>query len=168
MTAKKKNLDDDEKPLLSSNQAAIPPSQQQNEDFDIKMDEEAEWILYSPELDLAVEEAVLLRALRTFNAQDRPNNSNLRGVSSSTSSGNSSTSWRVYVENLPVLTRSPCAEALSLCSSTVTSSSSSSSLSSYSRRVRFAEKLVTEVRLRPKTPPDEQGALFYTVDEIHR
>ncbi len=162
-------MDDDEKPLLSSNQAAIPPSQQQNEDFDIKMDEEAEWILYSPELDLAVEEAVLLRALRTFNAQDRPNN-NLRGVSSTstTSGGSSSTSWRVYVENLPVLTRSPCPEALSLCSSSVTSSSSSSSLSSYSRRVRFAEKLVTEVRLRPKTPPDEQGALFYTVDEIHR
>jgi hypothetical protein len=160
MTAKKQLLDSDEKPLLSSNQVDVPPSQQKNEGFDSKEDEE--WILYSPELDLALEEAVLLGVLRTLNGQDRP--TKIFG----TANLSSSTGRRVYVENLPSLSRSPCPEAITLCSSTVTSSTSSSSLSSYSRRVRFAENLVTEVRLRPKTPPDEQGALFYTVDEIQR
>ncbi len=171
MTAKKKILDSDEKPLLSSNQVAVPPSQQKNEEFDSKEDEE--WILYSPELDLALEEAVLLGALRTLNAQDRQ--TKIFGTGTTTSSNSAvslsntcSTGRRVFVENLPALSRSPCPEVITLCSSTVTSSTSSSSLSSYSRRVRFAENLVTEVRLRPKTPPDEQGKLFYTVDEIQR
>jgi hypothetical protein len=170
MTAKKKLLDNDEKPLLSSNQVAVPPSQRKNEEFDSKEDEE--WILYSPELDLALEEAVLLGALRTLNAQDRPTKIFGAGSISSNSAisliSTSSTGRRVFVENIPTLSRSPCPEVISLCSSTVTSSTSSSCLSSYSRRVRFAENLVTEVRLRPKTPPDEQGTLFYTVDEIQR
>mmetsp|Transcript_14036 Transcript_14036/g.20103 ORF Transcript_14036/g.20103 Transcript_14036/m.20103 type:complete len:255 (+) Transcript_14036:42-806(+) len=152
MTAKKIASDSDEKPLLSSSPAAAPPSHQRNEDYDPKDDDVdyEEWILYSPELDIALEESVFLRALRSFHAQGRPHNTR-----------------RVYVENLPVLTRSLCYRAPSLCSNTE-SSSSSSTLSSFSRRVRFAEKLVTEVRLRPKTPPDERGKLFYSFDEIQR
>lgn len=152
MTAKKIASDSDEKPLLSSSPAAAPPSHQRNEDYDSKDDDvdDEEWILYSPELDIALEEAVFLRALRSFHAQGRPHNTR-----------------RVYVENVAVLTRSLCNRAPSLCSSTE-SSSSSSTLSSFSRRVRFAEKLVSEVRLRPKTPPDERGKLFYSFDEIQR
>jgi hypothetical protein len=164
MTAKKIVVDCDEKPLLSHSPAAIPPSHQKNEEYDTKVDAEEEWILYSPELDIAVEEAVFLRALSTFNSQGRPY---FKGTSNTTSS---STTRRVYVENLPELTTRPqCYDSPpSLCSSSATSSSSRSSLSSFSRKVRFAEKLVTEVRLRPKTPPDEREALFYTFDEIQR
>ena len=155
-------LDSDGQPLLSNIPAAVPPSQEQNDEFDSSKDddEEEEWILYSPELDIAVEEAVFLRALNTFT-----------GTTAQQRTGKV-TNRRFYVENLPDLTQSQfCSfdedDAPSLCASSV--SSSSSSLSSYSSsRVRFAEPLVTEVRLRPRTKPEERTALFYSFDEIQR
>jgi hypothetical protein len=52
--------------------------------------------------------------------------------------------------------------------SSCSSSSSSSFVSAARLKVTFAAPLVTEVRTRPRTPPEEVTSLFYSYEETQR
>jgi hypothetical protein len=78
---------------------------------------------------------------------------------------------RFFVENLPVHSEH-CNEAEdeapSLCASSVSSSSDESSDVATPRCVSFLDPLVSEVRYRPRTLPEDCEALFYTSDETRQ
>lgn len=78
---------------------------------------------------------------------------------------------RFFVENLPVhsqLCKEAEDEVPSLCASSVSSSFDESSDVATPRCVRFLDPLVSEVRYRPRTLPEDCEALFYTSDETRQ
>jgi len=75
---------------------------------------------------------------------------------------------RFYVENIPFRRRNESCEydyETSLCATSVSESFDDSVETSSRRSVSFLEPLVSEVRYRPRTPPEDCSSLFYSSEE---
>jgi len=122
----------------------LPPSQERNHEF-VEWKEDYDW----EEDDRIV-----------FDIES----SNSRSV---LSTSRALVNRRFFVENLPgpSCQQEDEDDSLSLCSSSVSASFDDCSEVTSSRRVRFLEPLVSEVRYRPRTLQEDCSRLFYTSDE---
>eukprot|EP00591_Stephanopyxis_turris_P006479 CAMPEP_0195506718 /NCGR_PEP_ID=MMETSP0794_2-20130614/296_1 /TAXON_ID=515487 /ORGANISM="Stephanopyxis turris, Strain CCMP 815" /LENGTH=279 /DNA_ID=CAMNT_0040633133 /DNA_START=40 /DNA_END=876 /DNA_ORIENTATION=+ len=164
-------------PLLSSKPPAVPPSQRRNEDIDAPKAsddtlDDGELVFYSPEHNAAIlidskQDEFLLQVVSSgFPILDEDRNP---------SSDEHEIEVDFYVENVPVIVTSDGDLQLQrsqtyndISRSYNRSSQRVNQSSPHSRRVQFAQPLVTEVRTRPRTLQEDLRSLFYTYEETQR